>query len=43
MFVLNQTMKALQNSDDPYLGVILAATALICICFLVYAIVKYWR
>ena len=43
MFVLNQTMKALQNSNDQYLGVILAAAALICICFLVYAIVKSWR
>lgn len=42
MFVFYQTSKALQNSDDPYLGVNLAAAALICICFLVYAIVK-WR
>lgn len=42
MFVFYQTSKALQNSNGPYTGIILSIAAVICVCFLVYAIVK-WR
>ena len=40
MFVFETTRKAIENSDDPYIGVMLFVGLIICVGYYIYALIK---